>query len=307
MTGNNGGVDIEAETDALYAVAPQDFIAARTEAVARAKDTGDKSAAAELGKLPKPTVAAWLLNLLVREQPDQVRQFVSLGTSLREAAESLDGDELRQLNRQRRQIVLALVQQAVAIGRSHGQRASSSVEDEVRETLEASLADPDVGETVLGGRLAKSVQYAGFGGVGGGAGSSGVVRRPTAPTPVRTTTAAQPAPVPDLTAMRRARAQQALDDAERAVRRAERERDAEAGRWRAAEARRDELDAKVTRMRAELAEVEQQLDVAQATLAERAKDLERADAALARTTVDRSKAADELARLTSAGPAEPDA
>lgn len=298
--------------DDLYGLAPQEFIPARGEAVAAAKASGDKELAAEIGKLGKPTVAAWLVNLLVREQPEQVEQFVALGNSLREAAESLDGDELKQLNKQRRQIVLALVRQATALGRAQGQRASASVEDEIRETLEASLADPAVGEEVLAGRLAKSVKYAGFGGEfastssvsSGASGSSGAApRRPagsarsaTATAPSRAKPAAES--VPDLAAMRLARARQALEDAERGVRRAERERDAEAGRMRAAEARRDDIEAKVTRMRAELAELEGQLDTANATLSARVDDLAKADTALTEAGNRRSKAADELSLLS---------
>lgn len=289
--------DVDTVAESLYALAPADFIAARSEAVSQAKEAGAKEAAATIGKLPKPTVAAWLVNLLVREQHEQVEQFINLGSSLREAAESLDGDELRALNRQRRQIVLALVRQAVALGRAAGQRASSSAEDEIRETLEACLADSEVGAVVLAGRLAKSVQYAGFGAAQpqSPAGPRSGSGRPAA------FTAAPPAAaaVPDLAALRRERAEQALADAERGLRRAERERDAEAGRLRAAEARRDELEAKVARVRSELADLEAQFDAANSTWQERQGDLAVADQALVRAGEQRSKAADEVARLTS--------
>src|SRR4051812_28617732 len=62
------GVDDRA--DALFAVPLEDFVAERT-ALARAlRAEGDRPAATAVGKLRKPTPAAWALNRLARSDPD---------------------------------------------------------------------------------------------------------------------------------------------------------------------------------------------------------------------------------------------
>jgi len=284
-------VDFDAVADELYAVVPGDFIALRTAHAAEAKDAGEKDLANQIAKLPKPTVGAWLINLLVREEPEQVEQFVGLGANLREAAEALDGDDLKALNKQRRQIIGALVQQAVQLGRRAGQRVGAGAEDEIRETLEAALADPSLGEVVLLGRLSKSLQYAGFGTTEPS--PFGSVRPAGAVRPASARPAAAEAPV-DLAKLRRERARKALDDAERALRRAEKERDAEAGRLRAAVARREEVEAKVERMRAELGETESALRLASDTERQREAELAAADRALMDATKARAKAAEAV-------------
>ena len=56
--------------DRLYAAAPDEFMALRTEQVAAAKAAGDKALAKEIGTLRKPTRSAWLVNLLARAAGD---------------------------------------------------------------------------------------------------------------------------------------------------------------------------------------------------------------------------------------------
>ncbi|MEJ7742981.1 MAG: hypothetical protein WKF73_10745 [Nocardioidaceae bacterium] len=90
--------------------------------------------------MDKPTVAAWLTNQLVRVHREEVDALLELGADLREVMADLSGDELRELTRQRHQLVLSLVQQARSLGRSLGQPISEGVTSSVRETLEATLS-----------------------------------------------------------------------------------------------------------------------------------------------------------------------
>ena len=96
--------DLLALADRLYAGPVAGFTAARD---AAAKAAG-KEDGARVKALRKPTVAAWAVNLLVRREGEQIDQVLELGAGLRAAAESLDGDELRTLTRQRRQLTAAL-------------------------------------------------------------------------------------------------------------------------------------------------------------------------------------------------------
>ena len=56
----------------LYALAPADFVTRRDVVVAQARADGDRSLGAQVAKLRKPTVGAWLANLLVHEQRAQI-------------------------------------------------------------------------------------------------------------------------------------------------------------------------------------------------------------------------------------------
>ncbi|MGH3902552.1 MAG: hypothetical protein ACRDTA_30695, partial [Pseudonocardiaceae bacterium] len=83
--------DVAAE---LYAVKPSAFVAART-AARSARDTGDRELAAVIGKLRRPAIAAWAVNLLTRDRGNGLTQLLMLGEELREAAQQLQGEALQ--------------------------------------------------------------------------------------------------------------------------------------------------------------------------------------------------------------------
>jgi BMFP domain-containing protein YqiC len=149
--------------DELYALTPTEFRAARDERAAQARASGDADLAGAIRKLRRPTVSAWLVNLLVREAAAQVGELLELGGALREAQQALDGDRLRELSAQRRQLVTAITQDVKRLAERAGQPVSAQTEREVRDTLEAALADPDVADAVRSGRLASALSYAGLG------------------------------------------------------------------------------------------------------------------------------------------------
>src|SRR5262245_40912923 len=99
-------------TDRLYTAPPDGFIAARDAAVAVAKEAGDTDRAAAIAKLRKPTIAAWLVNLLAIEKPELVEELGELADAMRSAQRDLRGAEMRELANQRRAVVGALVAQA---------------------------------------------------------------------------------------------------------------------------------------------------------------------------------------------------
>ncbi|SNT18792.1 hypothetical protein SAMN05421812_103615 [Asanoa hainanensis] len=201
----------------LYTAPPDGFVAARAELVAAAKAAGQADRAKQLGKLRKPTVAAWVVNLLAIRRPELVDQLVELSAALRSAQRQLKGDALRELTRQRREAVGALVKEALALAAKAdpGNRAKLPAA-EVEATLTAAVSDAEVAEQVRSGRLVRAASYAGF----------GEVPRPN----LRLVTDEQPEPVdePDTGAGSKRAA-----EAERAARRRAIER--ELGAARAAE------------------------------------------------------------------------
>src|SRR3954471_3271554 len=102
------GNELDRIADELYALPPEEFTAARDRAAAQVKADGQAALASQIRALRKPTQGAWALNLLARERPDELGQLLDLGTSLRAAQASLQGDELRRLSAQRSQVVGAL-------------------------------------------------------------------------------------------------------------------------------------------------------------------------------------------------------
>lgn len=156
---------VEELADELYAAPPDEFVAGRARAVAQARRDRDGKAAAELAKLRKPTVAAWLVNLLALRQPELVDELADLSRELRAAQRELKGARLRELSTQRRAAVAALVAQAraLAVAERPGLAEAKLPMAEVEATFTAALADEDVAARVRSGRLIRSVAYAGFG------------------------------------------------------------------------------------------------------------------------------------------------
>ncbi|MBQ1015719.1 hypothetical protein KBX53_33300, partial [Micromonospora sp. M51] len=82
----------------LYRTPPDRFVAAREAAVAQARQAGDPATARELARLRRPTVAAWLVNLLAIRRPELVADLVQLADALRSAQRELRGPKLRELS-----------------------------------------------------------------------------------------------------------------------------------------------------------------------------------------------------------------
>jgi hypothetical protein len=148
----------------MYEAPPDRFVAARAAAIADARKAGDRDTAKRLAALRKPTVAAWLVNLLALRRPELIDQLVELSNALRTAQRSLKGDELRELTGQRRQVVSALVSAARKLAVTEDPQVASKLPlGEVEATLTAALAEPEIAEQVRTGRLIRAATYAGFG------------------------------------------------------------------------------------------------------------------------------------------------
>ncbi|MCR8693982.1 hypothetical protein NWP13_15685 [Rhodococcus pyridinivorans] len=155
--------DLDSVADALYGLDPGDFVAARSEFAAQAREAGDRELTAAIGRLRKPTVAAWMVNLLARERADELAALLDIGAALRTAQRRLSGSEMRKLSEQRRRVVAALERDAGRLAADRGRTVSEGALREVGRTLNAALSDPDIGEQVRQGRLDAIVESDGFG------------------------------------------------------------------------------------------------------------------------------------------------
>ncbi|MDG4836678.1 hypothetical protein O7631_09140 [Micromonospora sp. WMMD967] len=149
----------------LYRTPPDRFVAARDAAVAEARRAGDATTARQLARLRRPTVAAWLVNLLAIRRPELVADLVQLADALRTAQRELRGPRLRELSAQRRAVVGALVVEVrkLAAAEPEAPPAGRLPLAEVEATLNAAFSDAEVAEQVRAGRLLRAASYAGFG------------------------------------------------------------------------------------------------------------------------------------------------
>lgn len=144
--------------DELYGLPLGDFTAARD---ARAKRLKGTDLAAPVKALRKPSLAAWVVNLLVRRDAAQATQVLDLGTALREAAAGMEGAELRSLTRQRRQLTAAVTTGARSLAAGEGVRVTPAVADQVEATLTAAMLDARCAEAVRSGLLVAALASTG--------------------------------------------------------------------------------------------------------------------------------------------------
>jgi hypothetical protein len=95
----------------LYSLPPTEFTGTRNQWAKQTRADGDPELAKRVGELRKPSVSAWVVNMMMRHQGEQMAQVLDLGASLRQAQSDLDGDALRELTRQRRQLTTAVTHQ----------------------------------------------------------------------------------------------------------------------------------------------------------------------------------------------------
>ena len=253
--------DAEAE---LYAADPESFTARRAELAASAREAGELATAKQIAALRKPTRSAWVVNRLVRSDPEVRSRLDAVAADLREAA---GGDRLRELTGARSRLVDELTRKAL----QDLPAPPAALREEVTATLDAAIADPGVAGL---GRLARAEQYAGFGPVG----PVGVGTLPdgaAAPPPARKTRKTrEPA---EAETEREDRRQEKIKAAERAL--------ADAGRdLESATAAERGLEDTARRLEAELAAARQRL-------ADARRQSYRAESR-------RQRAAQQLSRLT---------
>jgi len=193
--------------------------------------------ARQITGLRKPTRSAWVVNRLVRSDPEVRSRIDALAADLREAT---DGSRIRELTAARARLVDELTRAALR----EVPAPPAALREEVTATLDAAIADPEVAARL--GTLVRAAQYAGFG--------PGLTFAAPAPAPAAAAKGKTLAPE-EAAAEREARRQDQIMEAERGLVQADQDVQA------AAAAERDLEDA-VRRLEADLADARQRLDEA---------------------------------------------
>ncbi len=274
-------LDLDSVADELYGLSLEDFTAVRTASAKQARADGERQLAADIQALRKPTQAAWLLNQLVRAHRDEIDLLLDLGHELRDVMADVEGDALRQLTRQRYQLVSALVEQTRTLAVAHGRRMSDDVASAVRTTLEATLSDQAGAEALAAGQLTEPLAVSGF----GASEAEPASHRPTQPRRRTPQPTPHTASVTDLAAERRRRKRDATAaEASQAVQSADQARaeaDQSAEQLAAVKVQRHEAEEALEQARTQLEEAEQTLTQLRVTQAEARATADAADKAAA--------------------------
>ncbi|MHA7282051.1 hypothetical protein [Arthrobacter sp. TMS2-4] len=155
-------MDLAERTAALYVLPLDRFTASRNAAAKEAAQDGDRELAAALRSLPKPSSAAWLVNVLVDRRRGEVEQVLELGASLKEAQASLDRAQLHALGQRRQRLLAAVTRQSLEAAAEVGHDVGPAALPGVEQTLRAALADPAAASAVLTGRLVRPLEASGW-------------------------------------------------------------------------------------------------------------------------------------------------
>jgi hypothetical protein len=149
----------EAEAERLYGLEPEAFVAARDAAAKALRGDGRKAEAAAVAKLRKPSVAAWVVNRLARDERDLVEALLDAGAKLRDVQlAGAAASDLRTAIEAEARALDALMRPA---GRIAGTGRDTALE-RARDTLHAAALDPDLAEDVRRGVVVREQQAIGF-------------------------------------------------------------------------------------------------------------------------------------------------
>ena len=143
----------------LYALPLEEFTAERN---ARAKSADDKLLSGQIRRLPKPSMAAWLVNMLVQHRRDAVDEALELGMALRNAQEELDQKRMKELGQQRQRLLSGLGTVGISLAKELGHGVSATVAAEVEQTFRAAMTDADAAAAVSTGRLLRVLSASGW-------------------------------------------------------------------------------------------------------------------------------------------------
>jgi hypothetical protein len=245
---------LEREIDGLFGLPLDEFTTGRNELARRLKQDGNKEAAEHVQSLAKPSVPAWAINQLARQEKAKVKALLDAGVKLRKAQErALAGgqaDTLRTAHAEERQAIRELTRRAEEILKEAGRPASRTIIERVSATLGAAAVTEPARTALKAGRLTSEVKVSGFDAL------AGIELPPEPPAPGRDELAERRQKKAERERERRRLEKKAREleaRAEAAEKNAERAEKAAAEARAAAEERRNAADAAA----AELAELEE--------------------------------------------------
>ncbi|HEV8622893.1 MAG TPA: hypothetical protein VG034_00430 [Acidimicrobiia bacterium] len=166
----------------LYGLPLEEFTPARDALAKELKAAGRKDEAAEVKSLRKPSLAAWALNRVAREQAAAIDGLRAAGADLRQAQdEAMSGDagRLREANRALADEVNRVAGLAVEVLRAAGRPGSAAQQEKIVATLRTAAVDDEAGDALARGVLVEELESTGFSLLGPGSGKVSTPSRPS--------------------------------------------------------------------------------------------------------------------------------
>lgn len=269
------------ETQDLYALPLDTFVSERGKLAKQLRAAGKRDQADEVAALPKPSLAAWTVNQLVRTDGELVRKLTAAGDAVIRAqtqvlAGKADTAALSEATERERELLDELRHAAAGLLEQHGRVATAATIERVADTFHAAALDVEVRDEVISGTLTQERQHVGFGSAGGLAALGAAERPRTKPERDRSKRARRD---PDHSGRRELEA--SLANARRAKAQAERAASKAQHELEAAQARRQRAAAALAEADAALAEAGEALDAARKQAARAEAEHDRARRALA--------------------------
>lgn len=151
----------------LYSVPIERFVAERDAISRDLKAEGRTAEAAAVHALRRPTVAAWAINQVRRQDPELIDELIGAGSELQQAQRALlaggGSAHLQEAARAEREAVERATEAARAVLAEAGRPASGQTLDRVRETLHAAALDEGTRRQLEEGRLTEEHTAVGLG------------------------------------------------------------------------------------------------------------------------------------------------
>jgi hypothetical protein len=163
---------LEPELDRLFGLPLTEFTSARNELARRLKSAGDSAEAERVRALAKPSVAAWAVNQLSRQESGPVKVLLDVGDALRGAQKQLlqgagSADSVRNLRAKEREAIELLTSRARDLIESAGRPPTEAMLERVSRTLQAAAVDDEGRRLLKAGRLIGELEPVGFEAFGG--------------------------------------------------------------------------------------------------------------------------------------------
>ena len=157
--------NLEEAIDGLYALDPSAFTGARDGLARELRKAGRREEAELVRQLRKPTLSAWTINQLARQERRAVDLLLDAGHRLRDAQQGLlAGAEAGGLDEAQRteRAALAELRKAAARILAEAGRGSDTTLNQIMDTLQVAAVSSDGRELLARGRLTGDLEATGF-------------------------------------------------------------------------------------------------------------------------------------------------
>jgi hypothetical protein len=152
----------------LYGLPLDRFVTERAALAKALRTAGHREQAAQTAKLAKPTVAAWVVNQLVRAEAEAVARLFDAGDAVKRAQQDLvagrgGGPALRDASAVKRDALDELVEAARRLLKAQGYGHGEATLARAAATLDAAALEDDARAQVQGGCLTRELAHVGLG------------------------------------------------------------------------------------------------------------------------------------------------